>query len=367
MSSWSISSSWFRFRNRLLSSKRFQRWAARFPLTRFVARRRAASLFDLCAGFVYSQVLLAAVQLGLFDVMIGEPQTASAIASKIGLDIAATRRLLDAGAALRLVERRGSERYGLGVHGASLAANPEVAAMVAHNAILYRDLADPVALLRGERATELARFWSYSRDEASASAGPYSALMAGTISLLAEDILEAYPFEDHRCLVDVAGGEGAFLEAVADRAPGLDLTLFELPPVARRARARFARSGLDARVAVVEGDVLADPVPSGADLATLVRVIHDHDDDVALTILRAVRRSLRRDGVVLVAEPMAGTPGAEPMGDAYFGFYLLAMGHGRPRSYAELEGLLGAAGFHRIESVPTRRPMLTSILTGRAV
>ena len=29
---------------------------------------------------------------------------------------------------------------------------------------------------------------------------------------------------------------------------------------------------------------------------------------------------------------MAGTPGAEPIGDAYFGFYLLAMGSGRPRT-----------------------------------
>ncbi len=34
-------------------------FAIRYPLTRPVARRRAAALFDLCAGFVYSQVLVA--------------------------------------------------------------------------------------------------------------------------------------------------------------------------------------------------------------------------------------------------------------------------------------------------------------------
>ena len=43
----------------LLASPRFRRWAAAFPLTRPIARRRARELFDLCAGFVYSQVLLA--------------------------------------------------------------------------------------------------------------------------------------------------------------------------------------------------------------------------------------------------------------------------------------------------------------------
>ena len=49
-------------------------------------------------------------------------------------------------------------------------------------------------------------------------------------------------------------------------------------------------------------------------------------------LLRAVHAALEPGGTVLIAEPMAGTPGAEPMGDAYFGLYLLAMGHGRVRS-----------------------------------
>ena len=54
---------------RLLGNPRFQRWAASFPLTRPLARARARGLFDLCAGFVYSQVLLACVRLDLFDVL----------------------------------------------------------------------------------------------------------------------------------------------------------------------------------------------------------------------------------------------------------------------------------------------------------
>ena len=41
----------------------------RFPLTRPIARRRARELFDLCAGFVYSQVLLACVRLRLFEIL----------------------------------------------------------------------------------------------------------------------------------------------------------------------------------------------------------------------------------------------------------------------------------------------------------
>jgi demethylspheroidene O-methyltransferase len=63
---------------------------------------------------------------------------------------------------------------------------------------------------------------------------------------------------------------------------------------------------------------------------------------------------------------MAGTKGAEPVGDAYFGFYLLAMGSGRPRTAAELTRLLTAAGFGRVREARTARPMLARVLVASA-
>jgi len=355
---------WLRVRDRILASPRFQRWAAWFPLTRPIARRRASTLFDLCAGFVYSQVLFAAVRLRLFERLAVGPASVTELAAALSLPVDGARRLLAAAAALDLVERRGDDRYGLGIHGAAFLGNPGAAAMVEHHALLYRDLADPVALLRGERTTELQRFWSYAAggDSAPADVAEYSRLMDRSLSLLAEDVLEAYPFARHRCLLDVGGGEGGFLAAVAARAPELSLVLFDLPAVAARAKERLANAGLASRARVVGGDMMRGALPEGADLATLVRVVHDHDDAEALALLRAVRRSLQPGGALLVAEPMAGTRGAEAMGDAYFGFYLLAMGQGRPRTAAELRSLLLAAGFSHVKRRATRRPMLTGLL-----
>ena len=363
----SVADWWFRLRNRVLSSPRFQRWAARFPLTRLIARRRAAALFDICAGFVYSQVLHAAVQLGLFEALNAGPQTAAELAPKLALRPEGARRLLDAAVSLKLVERRSDGRYGLGVLGAALLGNPAVTQMVEHHALLYRDLADPVALLRGDRvSTELGQFWSYSgaapEPSTETQVADYSALMAGSLSLIAEDILEAYPLGPHQRLLDVGGGEGAFIEAVAAQAPGLGLVLFDLPPVAARARARLARAGLADRTTVIGGDVFRDPLPEGADVVSLVRVLHDHDDAQALRILIAIRKALRPGGVLLLAEPMAGTAGAEPMGDAYFGFYLLAMGQGRPRTAGQLRAMLHQAGFASVRTGKTRRPMLTGLM-----
>jgi demethylspheroidene O-methyltransferase len=69
---------------------------------------------------------------------------------------------------------------------------------------------------------------------------------------------------------------------------------------------------------------------------------------------------------LLLAEPMAGTRGAEPVGAAYFGWYLWAMGPGRPRAPAELAGLLEQAGFVDIRSRRTRNPLQVGLLVARA-
>jgi hypothetical protein len=146
------------WRNGLIGSPRFRRWAAAFPLTRPIAQRRASGLFDLVAGFVYSQVLLACVRLRLFDMLAEGPQTLSALAPRLGLSEDAALRLLAAAVSLKLVARRSRGRYGLGPLGAPMVGDAAIASMVEHHTTLYADLRDPVALLQGK--AEGAGEWS---------------------------------------------------------------------------------------------------------------------------------------------------------------------------------------------------------------
>ncbi|MCE2865825.1 MAG: acetylserotonin O-methyltransferase [Oxalobacteraceae bacterium] len=363
-------------RDRLYASAAFHRAASSFPLTRPFARRRTREVFDLVAGFVYSQVLSACVKLDLFRKLAQGPMTLTQLALHCQMSTEATDRLLAAAISLRLIESRGTDergqaRYGLGVLGAPLVENEGVLAMIRHHDTLYSDLADPVALLRGQGpAPALSGFYPYTADDAPAHAGElapdhvgnYSQLMAASQPLVAAEILDAYSFDRHHRLLDVGGGEGRFLCSVGARAPHLQLTLFDLPAVAERAKSRFATAGLAQRANAIGGNFLSDPLPTGFDIVSLVRVIHDHDEQRALTILRAIHAALPPGGTLLLAEPMAGTPGAEAMGDAYFGFYLLAMGRGRARTAAQLSALLTEAGFSAIRAVPTRIPLQVRML-----
>ena len=359
-------------RDRLLTSPDFQARAARTWWLRPIVRRRARGLFDLVAGFVYTQVLLACVRLNLFDILATAPASAAELAPHIDLPLDATERLLAAAAALELLEPRGSGRFGLGRLGAPMVGNAAVAAMIEHHAsVLYADLHDPVALLRGGgEPAAMSRYWAYAGtaapgELAAREVGDYSALMSASQPLVAEQVLDAVSLKGHRCLLDVGGGEGRFLLAAARRAPALQLLLFDLPAVVAKANAAFAAAGLSHRARVAGGDFLRDALPHGADIASLIRVIYDHPDARAAAILRAVHDALPPGGTLLLAEPMAGAAGAARMGDAYFNFYLLAMRGGRARTAAELAKLVSSAGFEKVREIPTAIPLQVGVLVAR--
>ncbi len=360
------------WRDRLLCDQRFHRFAARTPIFSLIARRRSAELFDIATGFVHTQVLVACLRLNVFDLLQAGPMPADELARRIGLGPDAAGRLFNAAVALRLLERRSGDRIGLGVLGGALNGFPGVKAMMHHNQLLYRDLSDPVALLKNQGGpTELHAFWPYSggADERAgmsrAEAQAYSDLMAASQGFVADDVLDAYDMRQHRRLMDVGGGDGTFLRSAAARAPGLALSLADLPAVIETARERFAAAGLQQRTTLHPTDFQKDPLPSDADAISLVRVAHDHDDPVVRKLFAAAHAALPPGGALLVAEPMAGVPGAERMADAYFGFYLLAMGTGRARTPDELSEMLRQAGFARIVRIPTRRPLMVSLLVAK--
>lgn len=353
-------------RNGMLSSPHFQRWAARSVLARPIARARAGEIFDLVAGFVYSQILSAIIEAGLLRHLAEGPLTTEQISAHTDLPIEAVTRLLRAAAALRLVEPIESA-WALGSAGAAICGNAGIVEMVTHHRLLYADLSDPLALLRrGGGGGRLAGLWHYAEKPGTgedSAVAAYSALMAASQPLVAQHVIDAYPFRRHRRLLDVGGGEGAFIAAVGAYAPELQLALFDLPAVGDRARARFAGAGMAGRARIHGGSFLADPLPEGYDLISLVRVLHDHDDSPAAALLRAVHTALPKGGTLLIAEPMAQTRGAEAAGDAYFGFYLLAMGSGRPRTSGEIRQMLCDAGFRKSREIPTAIPMTVRMIT----
>lgn len=358
------------------------RWSLSNPLTRWLTRHRTRKLFDLMAGFVHSQVLLGCVRLDLFRALHQAPATLDDLARRTGLAPAVLQRLLLSAVALGLLEQRSQGRFGLGPLGVPLAQHEGIAQMIEHNHLLYQDMQDPLQFLHNAWSGGMADYWPYAHEQAmsgvskGASAQPevdkftrYSQLMAASQGFVVQEILSSYFFDEHRCVLDVGAGKGRFVSELAAHAPHLQFKMFDLPPVLALAREGLQAKGLTDRVALHPGSFLDDPLPEGADLITLVRVAHDHSDEVVRQILQKAHAALPVGGVLLLAEPMAqpeeeaGQPGASV--DAYFHFYLLAMGAGRLRTPRELQTMMQEAGFTHVEQVPNAMPIHGRILLGR--
>jgi demethylspheroidene O-methyltransferase len=369
----SLRTRWIARRNAVFADPRFQYWAAKLPLINLIARSRAGNAFDLVAGFTYSQTLRACVESGLFDVLAKGPIGHREVAQAIELSEAAALTLLRAARALRLTEEAEPDGWMLGEQGAVLAADKGAQAMVRHHQLLYRDLADPIDLLRRDRKepTALSRYWSYAgalhgAAERGAETAEYSELMAASQHFVADQVLASFRFPAKARLLDVGGGHGAFLTRMGQANPGLHLGLFDLPEVAEAGQQVLEDAFGPGRVSAHPGNFFEDSIPAGFDIVSLVRILHDHDDEPAAALLANIHRSLKPGARLLIAEPMACVPGVEGMGEAFFGLYLWAMGSGRARSPREIAQMCRAAGFTRTRSIATPQPVNASIIVAFA-
>src|SRR6056297_365839 len=146
---------------RLVAKPEFQRFAAKLPFAGKLAQRDGAEIFDVLQGFVASQVLLALIELEVLQDLLNGPVTA--VEAAVGRQVPHDRMeaLLQAGTALSLLKRGRDGRFSLARKGAAILGVPGLTDMIRHNAAFYKDMADPVAILRGEGETHLAQFWPY--------------------------------------------------------------------------------------------------------------------------------------------------------------------------------------------------------------
>ena len=347
----------------LVSDPVWQARLARVPLISRLVRREGEALFDLVAGFAYSQVLRALIETGVLERLRHGPQEAAALAAGTGVPAERMEILARAGTALGLLRTARGGRFRLTRRGAAAVGVPGLTEMIRHHALLYSDLADPVALLRGERETETARFWQYveGRDDPDAAAR-YSELMAASQAMVAADTLDMVDLSGVRSLLDVGGGTGTFAAAAAARHPALRITVLDLPEVAAARR----RGGLPAadRIDFVGGSFL-DPLPAGHDAVSLIRVLYDHSDETVRHILAGAHDVLPEGGRLIVSEPMTGGDRPSRAGDVYFALYTMAMGTGRARSPDRIAELMREAGFTGIVRHRAVRPFVTTAISAQ--
>jgi len=103
-----------------------------------------------------------------------------------------------------------------------------------------------------------------------------------------------------RTVVDVGGGSGAMLAEILRAHPAMHGTLVDLPKTVARAAAVFAEAGVIDRARVV-GQSFFDPLPPGADLYLLMKVVSNWTGEHLKAILRRCGEAAGAGGRIVVS------------------------------------------------------------------
>ena len=321
------------------------------------------ALYHLATGHYFSHALGLAAKLGIAELLKDGPRHAKDLAEATGTHAPSLNRVMRLLASAGVFEEQEDGAFALtslgeclraGVPGSARAMVMLFAGEGVHNA--WKELeycvrtGNPVFRQRGLDDPFADPAWS-PEDQAN-----FDAAMADFTRLAAIAVAAAYDFASLRRVVDVGGGNGALLIGILKANPHLHGIVFDQPPAAERAQKEIAESGLAERCEAVGGDFFKE-VPTGADVYILKHVIHDWNDDRAVTILKNCHRAMGENGKLLIVEgvyPPRIDQSLASRGAAANDVNMLVNTGGRQRSEPEFRALYDAAGFTLLRIVPTQ-------------
>lgn len=295
-----------------------------------------------------AHVLRALVELDVPD-QLDRPIPVPELAARLGLDDAGFERLIRYAAARDFVaiDRRGRVR----ATGITTALRSDAVApwqgwvRFATSSWFddaFRHLSSGISVQDGS-AFESAHGMDFFRytTEVDAEAGVvFDQAMAAGATVQAIGLARTLEWDRIGSVCDLGGGSGAALAVLQRYFPQLEVTLFDLPDVV--ARSDFLGGAAGNTRAVVGGSFF-DEVPAGHDRYLLLAVIHDWDDERAVSLLGNVRNAMEPSATAVVVE----TPRSQrPVYDfaAASDLLMLVLASGRERTDDEYVELFSAAG-----------------------
>jgi hypothetical protein len=318
-----------------------------------------AAVSQMLDGFKVTQALYAASKLSIFDALRDRPLTAAELAAEVGAHAPSLLRLLRFLTAIDILAEDDRQRFTATPLGDVLRSDhPRTVrpwAVMFGSPSFWRSWGDLYqTVVTGEpafnRVFGKGHFEHLSHD--AADAATFNAAMTRGTSDSLPDILDAYDFSAFNKIVDVAGGHGALLRGILERAPNSAGVLYEMPAVAAEAR-QLRGSPVEARCEFIAGDMFLS-VPAGGDLYLMKWIIHDWNDEAAIKILTNIRQAMGAGagGARLIVVDRIIKPSNEPDRAKWSDLMMMVMLTGRERTEAEFRDLYDAAGFKLNRVIP---------------
>jgi hypothetical protein len=318
-----------------------------------------APLMQLAMGITAAKILAVALERGVFDALAeGATATADDLARQTGLRPRPARVLLSGCTSLGLLTLaegryansplsekflvRGRRHYfGDLIAMFDRRVYPGLMRLNEAIAVDKPTTWDPEAhdsIFSGAGDQELADFWD---------------AMKSLSSFTARQLSSTVDLATTRRLLDLGGGGGAYAIELCRKYPGLEVSIFDLPPVCKITEPIVTESSLAERISLIPGNFFADDqLPGGHDAVLLSMVLHDWGPEENKAIIAKSFAALDSDGRILLNDMLLDDSKAGPPDAALMGALMLAETRaGRTYTPQEYQSWLTEAGFVDTEVV----------------
>ena len=321
-------------------------------------------LMTMLHGLQVTAILQAGVQLRVFDQIAAGTDKAALIATAIDADERATRILLDALAALELLERH-DDTYRLSPLADAFLVTSRPTYLGGTVDIFappwvwssHQTLAEVVrhggTILNEHAETPEHAFWT--------TFAPSSVGIAAPAGQMIIDLLGDWSADREELqILDVACGGGMISLPLTARTPRAHTTLLDWANVLELTKDTIGRLGLHERTSLIEGDMFQVPLRGPYDLIIASHVFHHFSEARCLELIRRLAAALKPDGRLVIQDFVSGPQPAQAPFPYLFSVRMLTWTReGQAYSLDTYQRLLHAAGFsapevHASDALPSQ-------------
>lgn len=323
--------------------------------------RGAAGLVRHIVAGWSCQVLHAAVQLGLPDLLAAAPQPSAQLAVAMDCDPDGLLRLLRALCVLGVCKEQRDGRHALTPTGRLLCTDTGTKSTSLRALVqwwggplwpMWAELAYSVRTGRSAREKTSGSTAYDFLDPGGDVAQVFHDAQRAMTALVLHDLQQWPGWQGARTVVDAGGGHGQVMLALLAAHPGLSGVIFDMPHAQAGALRQISTAGQSQRCQFVPGSFF-EQVPPGADRYVLKSILHNWNDSRCAELLRVCRRAAPAHATLLIVErvrPQRLRASQRNESVVRTDLNMLAGLGGRERSVDEFAALLDAADF-RLSSV----------------
>lgn len=316
-------------------------------------------IIKIATGFHLSKILFAAVEFDIFSKIGRKKLQAKEIAKMCRLPVRSTTRLLNGNVAVGLLNyekgkysnSKVSEKY-------LIRGKKEYLGdlMKAYNNMLYDKWGNLEEVIKSNKfqpvfGPQKDTIGNISKNIKIAE----KAIMAQHNYSIkpAEELASKFDFSKYNTLLDLGGGSGILSITAVKKYPNLKAIVFDFPPVCKITRKVISKYKAGTKVKVIEGNILIDDFPKGADIILISGVLDGYDSKICRKIIKKSYDYLPSGGAIILKESIINDDRTSPLFPVLFSIALMIETEGGDaRSRGEMTQWLKEAGFKKIRYKP---------------